>query len=129
MKELPKLLIIDDEPSVCETLKIMLSDLFDITYFTDLATARNYLKQNPEIKIMILDYIVNRESGIDFYRNDIINKFDIPTILISGFIGQANTTEEETKALEEMFIKILEKPFDILELREFLSTNILQTAN
>jgi len=128
MADLPKLLIVDDEPSVCETLKIALSDLFNVVYFTNLDEARLFINENQDLKFMILDYLVNRESGIDFYKNELYRKVNLPTILISGFIGQVNTTKEETRELEKLFIKMLEKPFDIIELRTFLAERLTQKS-
>ncbi|MFA5879955.1 MAG: response regulator [Candidatus Margulisiibacteriota bacterium] len=127
MSNLPKLLIIDDEPSVCETLKIAFSDLFNVTYFTNLDTARNFIKETKDIKFLILDFIINRESGIDFYKYEIHGNMNLPTVLISGFIGQVNTTKEETRELEKLFIKLVEKPFDIIELRNFFESKLADT--
>jgi len=115
------ILILDDDPSVCETLKIALSTLFNVDFFTEPPQLLNRLqKGNPDL--LILDYKIKDIDGIAFYKKELA-KLNIPTILISGFIGQ-NISEEQYSALSKFFIKILEKPFEIFELIQFIEDKL-----
>ena len=122
----PKVLIIDDDLSVCETLSIALSEIVRVKYFTDTKEAQIYLKKHDDIKLIIIDYKVQNIDGIDFYKDEIKNKgFNIPAILISGFIGQNKSPEEQT-LLAKYFVLVLEKPFDIFELINFVESEVLK---
>lgn len=116
------IVIVDDDISVCETIKIALSDLFPVTFFTEIVSFKKFLATSPQISILILDYKINKVNGIEFYKKELATK-NIPTILISGFIGQ-NKTEEEFAELQKYFAKILEKPFDIFELIQFIEKTL-----
>jgi DNA-binding NtrC family response regulator len=122
----PKLVIIDDEISVCETLKIAFSDLFKVAYFCDLKDAKSFLEKNKDIALMLLDYKIRHDSGIEFFKKEVLAKnLNIPTILISGFLGQ-EVNEGDKFDLNKMFVKTLEKPFDLYELKDFIETKILK---
>ncbi|MCP4050973.1 MAG: response regulator [bacterium] len=121
-----KILVVDDDSSICESIKILLSDYCDVTYFTDLYNAEDYLKNNEqEIDAIILDYNIGSENGIAFYRNNIVKKgLKIPGILISGFIVTQLKTEKELDDMNSLFVKVFEKPFDSIEFKEFITQEV-----
>lgn len=114
------IIILDDDISVCETVKIALSALFDVEYFISAPAFKSYMLEKKPISLLILDFKIADVNGIQFYREELA-QYKIPTMLISGFIGQ-NKTDEELSELKKDFIAILEKPFDIFELIKNIET-------
>jgi DNA-binding NtrC family response regulator len=126
MSTLKEIVIIDDDVAICQVLQLLLSDIAKITYFHDVDSANEYLKDNSEnIKLLILDFNIGKQSGIDFYKQNVIAKgMDIPAVLISGFIVTQLKTAPELLELNELFVKVFEKPFDFVEFKSFLETTI-----
>jgi DNA-binding NtrC family response regulator len=121
-----RILIVDDDLAICEALQILLATKYDVDYFDTLNKTREFLENNHrKLDLIILDYNIGNESGIDFYKENIKEKnLNIPAILISGFIVTQLKTKAELNALDKLFVGVFEKPFDFIELKEFIA-NIL----
>ncbi|MFC1752526.1 response regulator [Thermoproteota archaeon] len=116
------LLIVDDDISLCKMLEILLKDLCPIKSFYDVKSAAKYLDDHQEdISLMMLDYNIGSDNGVNFYKQEVLGKgLTIPAVLISGFIVTQLKTKEELDELDSMFKRVIEKPFDFVELRDYL---------
>jgi DNA-binding response OmpR family regulator len=115
-----KILIVDDDLAVCESIKMMLDKQCEVAYVCDVASAKDYINQN-NIDLIILDYNIGEDSGITFYEEEIHAKNKkIPGVLISGFIVTQLKSEEEMDGLNQLFVRIFEKPFDFIEFRKYI---------
>jgi DNA-binding NtrC family response regulator len=121
-----QLVIVDDDVAICQVLQMLLCDLCNVVYFHDVDTAKEYVSlHSKEIKALILDFNIGKDSGIDFYKEEILNKKrNIPGILISGFIVTQLKTDRELVELNKMFSRVFEKPFDFVVFREYLEKEI-----
>lgn len=123
-----RILLIDDDRAICEALKILLSDLCEVIYFNDIKAAKLFLESNSPVDLIILDYNINNESGIQFHKEEIeMQQPLIPAILISGFIVTQLKSDKEIMDLKNRFVQIFEKPFDFIEFRrcikKYLTSN------
>lgn len=120
-----KILVIDDEKSVVDTLKIILADDGEVEVCTSVEEATRILDAvAPSIGIIIIDYQIGKDDGIAYYKNKVVPKFGkIPAILISAIKGQPRD-EDEAKEIKSLFIRSFEKPFDALEMKMFVAQNL-----
>jgi len=120
-KEL-QVVLIDDDVAICQSLQILLQDVAQLNYFHDVASAKDYLATHyDDVDLLILDYQISSDNGITFYKNEIqTQETPIPAVLISGFIVTKLKSKEELDNLNNLFLKVFEKPFDFIQLREFI---------
>lgn len=121
--QLPRVLIIDDEPNIVMVLKEILNEEgFEISTATDGITGLKLLETFPRPEILLLDLFMpglgGREFVIKMRSNP--NFCDIPVILITGAIPSIQDYPPEGSYQE-----VIGKPFDILEVisvvRRFLA--------
>ena len=115
------IIVIDDDQFICQSLEILLSECGNIHIFNTIATAEEFINNN-RTDLIILDYNIGSENGVKFYKEKISN--DIPAILISGFIVTELKTKEELETMNNLFIKVYEKPFDIMMIKEFITKTL-----
>jgi DNA-binding NtrC family response regulator len=121
-----KLLIVDDDPHLLESLRVVFSGLYEVSTAPSAEEAAILVEQqNPDI--MLLDVILPGADGVEFLQ--IIRKIrpHLPVVMISG----AASIKPVMKALELGASDFIRKPFDIDELRlvvaRALSLNDLRT--
>ena len=105
-----KILLIDDEHEVRETLKSMLSGLdVEAIYAADAVSALLHLKDHKDIKAVVTDYRLPGLGGKDWI--DLLRHYHpvINIVVISGY-------EVVMDKLEEIDVKTLKKPFDKYQL-------------
>lgn len=107
-----KILLIDDEFEVRETLKSMLNDVgVDAIYASDAVSALLHLKDHGDIKVVITDYRLPGLGGKDWV--DLLKHYHptVDIVVISGYDTAINNLEGEE-------VKTLKKPFDKHQLLE-----------
>lgn len=112
------ILIIDDEKSILDTLKIILMGIADVYMCQDIESA-NTIMETKTIDLLIIDYKLGKYDGTKYYKEEIIPKYGkIPAILISALIGQPRDKYEFNEL--KIFLKVVEKPFDALIFKNFI---------
>lgn len=107
-----KILLIDDEHEVRETLKSMLTGLdVEAIYAADAVSALLHLKDHKDIKVVVTDYRLPGLGGKDWI--DLLKHYHpaMNIVVISGY-------EIAIDKLEEIEVKTLKKPFDKHQLLE-----------
>lgn len=118
------ILVIDDERSVIDTLKIILADEGDVEVCLSVDEADDILNTPNKVDLLIIDYQIGKDDGIAYYKNDVIPKHGkIPAILISAIKGQPRD-EDECKEIESLFIRSFEKPFDAMEIKRYVAEQL-----
>ena len=117
------IIILDDDQFICQSLEILFNKDYNINSFTNINSASEYLdKANQKVDLIILDYNIGKDNGIEFFKKEISDKKrDIPGIIISGFLVSQFKDDNEIKKIDKYFIKLFEKPFDIIELKAYIS--------
>ncbi len=111
-----KILVVDDEKTVVETLIILLSDLATVRGALTIAEANTALSDEGPFDLLILDFNIGKEKGIAFYRQ-LKKKTDLPAILISAVRGHRQV-DADIREVESLFKASFVKPFDAMQLRE-----------
>jgi len=117
----PRLLIVDDDDSIREIVKIMLKD-YDVIEASDGEEAvRIYKMFKPELVLM--DISMPRKDGVEATK-EIIN-FD-PNAKIVGLTAFARSRGKEM--LENGALEVLEKPFTRKMLKELIEKHVTKAV-
>jgi len=122
----PKILIVDDDPRMCDSMKSLLSSLsYEITTANSGREAYSFLSQN-EYDVALLDIIMPDISGIQLMEH--IHRQNHDTFIIA-VTGSANL-DSAISALRQGIYDYLRKPFEYDELvktvQNALNQKILQ---
>jgi DNA-binding NtrC family response regulator len=103
-----RLLIIDDEPSIRESLEVLLTlEGFDVTLAVDGKQGLDILSRD-EFDLLLLDLALPGESGIDLLPRITAMHPQLPVIMITAF-GTVNNVVDAIRAGAENFVQ---KPWD-----------------
>jgi DNA-binding response OmpR family regulator len=103
MAQFPRILVVEDEPLVAETIASALADQYDVHLADSAATALARL-QSGDFKLMLLDCLLPGGQ-----LNELIAQADgtgVPLVLMSGDLGRIETLEGGRRPF-------LGKPFSI----------------
>ena len=109
---MPHILIVDDEPGVRESLRMLLKDEFEVTSAGDVDTALALLDERPA-DVVLLDLVMPGRTGIDFLR-DLAERDVAPPVLVLSATRTVATAVEAMKLGAADFVT---KPFEIDALR------------
>src|SRR3989337_3003994 len=109
--QLPKVLVVDDEPSVCQFLKEALRPV--AANVTEANTAEKALEaiQGGDYDVVLLDVFLPGTSGMDLLEIAQQSQWDLALILISG----APSVELVVNALRSQAAYFVVKPFPPLD--------------
>ncbi len=118
-----KILILDDEASVCSALAVMLRNslkfLEPVTFTEPASALDNFMKNPQDFALIITDLYMPGMMGMDFCRKIREHGSNVPIIILTGY-GEASSMEEAARLNINDFI---EKP---IRLDTFL--DIIQKA-
>ena len=121
-----KILIVDDEPRLCNSLKILLcTQSYKVKICNSGKEALTYLT-NDKFDLVLLDIFMEDMNGLQVIERIKNQKIDTPVIIMTG-----NTSAELTvKAFRMGAIDYLKKPFETQELfssvKNFLTQSLLK---
>ena len=103
-----KILIIDDEPTIRMTHKLLIEKLgaINICEATNVDDALNLILKDNDFDLIISDYIMPEKTGLDLYKILILNNIQTPFAMVT-----ANSDIDAVKEMIELGINaILVKP-------------------
>jgi len=113
---LPKLLLVDDDVSLCRLLKIFLeSNAIEADYVHNAKDALSCLQADDgylSYDMLVLDVVMPNENGIDVLKTIRAASFDIPTVMLTGCGGSS----DKITALNSGADDYICKPFEPDEL-------------
>jgi DNA-binding NtrC family response regulator len=117
-----KVFIVDDEASIRDSLRLLLSDQFEVATAEDgaaaLATLVNY---KPDV--ILLDVMMPNVGGIETLRQIRDRDVNTPVLMLSA----SNAVKTAVEAMKLGAVDFVEKPFEIENLVQLL-TNATQNA-
>jgi diguanylate cyclase (GGDEF)-like protein len=102
--EKPKVLCVDDELGILDSLERTLRRRFDVLLASDTIDAFNLIEQNTDIAVVISDHILGSDRGVDFLTQV---KKTLPTsarVLLSGQIDMRSMEDAINDANVHKFI-------------------------
>lgn len=88
-----KILIVDDEEGVRESLKLILSDHYNLILTEDGAQALDCLKNAPDIGLVLMDIKMPKLSGLEVLKEIKTIRADVKVVMITGY-KSVETAEE-----------------------------------
>ena len=110
-------LVVDDEPSVCESLRLTLEDTYHVRTAPSVREALSTLEA-WHIDLVLLDFKMPGMNGIDFLKRIAHTWPNVPVIMITA------TTDVELalRMLREGAVDYLTKPFDVERILQMVRT-------
>lgn len=115
-----KILIVDDEPSLRWTLKLVVEDLgYTAIQCSSGKQALSMLEMNLDISLVISDLMMPEMNGREFIeaKNKIEELAKIPVIMISGVVKLSEVSD----ILEKGVSRFIAKPVRVEELEEYIN--------
>lgn len=107
-----KIMIVDDEEGVRESLKLILSDFYELVVVSDGTKALEALKGAPDVELVLLDIKMPKASGIEVLKE--IRK-DFPKLNVMIVTGY-RSVDAATEAVRLGATGYIVKPFKSDEL-------------
>ena len=122
-EERKKILIVDDEVGIRDSLKLLLKSSYEVITAEDGEEAvAKVAAENPDM--VLLDLIMPKIDGIEALRTIKEQKPNLPIVILTG----TNTVRTAVQAMKYGAIDYLGKPFDIDELKRIINQATTFTA-
>lgn len=113
-KPMPRILVVDDEPLIGTTLRVLLSDQHEVVVENSASSAMARLEEDDKFDAIVCDLMMPRVSGMDLHKWLKANRPELAKRII--FMTGGAFTEDADRFLEHTDITAIEKPFDAQEL-------------
>ena len=114
-----KLLIIDDEASICSSLKFAFEDEYEVYTATNIFKVQNHL-ENHEVDVALIDLRFGDMNGIDLLKFIKNHQKDTIVIIMTAY----GCIKSSIEAIKEGAFDYIEKPLDMTKLRILLNKSI-----
>ncbi len=111
MSTASRILIVDDDPDIRKVLRLLLSEHYVVAEAPDGPTAIDYMRENPDTDLVILDVMMPEMDGIR--ACSLLREFSTAPVL---FLTAKSAEEDRVKAYESGGDDFLSKPFSQAEL-------------
>lgn len=119
LKEMKKILVIDDELGPRESLRILLKGIYDVETIDNVDAGVERIKEDPP-DLIIMDIRMPGKTGIQGLREIRDIDPDVGVIMLTGF-GALETAQEALRLGANDYLK---KPFDTKEIMKVISKQI-----
>lgn len=107
------ILLVDDDQEVSQSVANLFdSDKYRFEFLGDGAGVTDFLMENQNIDLVMLDVNLPSMSGLEVLKQIRMVKSELPVIVISGFVSAENAIE----AMREGAYEYLTKPFQVSKL-------------
>ena len=118
-----KILVVDDELGVIESLKAIFYQRYDVYTATCVDEVFQVLEQN-RIELLILDIILPKDDGLEILSQLRLRYPDTPVIMLSA----VSSTSTIAEAIRLGAVEFITKPFDVHDVR-IIADKAIQSAN
>ncbi len=119
-----KVLVVDDEPGIRDSLRLLLKAHFDVLTAEDGEQALEIIRdQTPDIAL--LDVMMPKLDGIETLKSLRESHTEIPVIMLTA----ANTVRTAVQAMKYGAVDYLNKPFDVEELTSLIVNTLEETPS
>ena len=115
-----KILICDDEEGVRESLKLVLSDYYELIVTTEGAQCLDCLKNSPNIGLVMLDIKMPKLNGLEILKEVKAVRPDVKVIIVTGY----KSVETAAEAVRLGASGYIVKPFKAEEILGAVRRNL-----
>lgn len=116
----PKVLIVDDEEGIRESLKLILSDDYDVILTDSGAQALSIVEHDPAIGVVMMDIKMPKISGLDVLKEMKAKRPGIRVIMVTGYRSVETAGEATSRGANGYIVK----PFKANEILETVRKNM-----
>ena len=120
VKSSSKVLIVDDEEGIRESLKLILSDHYDLVLTDSGEQAVRLVENDPTIGLALLDIKMPKVSGLDVLKAMKAKRPDINVIMVTGY----KSVETASEASHLGAVGYIIKPFKSDEILNTVKRNL-----
>jgi two-component system nitrogen regulation response regulator NtrX len=114
-----KVLIVDDEEGIRESLKLILEDHYDLILAENGPTALDILDKNKDIGLMLMDIKMPKVNGLDVLKLT-KEKHSVPVVIVTGY----RSVETAAEASKLGACGYIVKPFKSEEILDTVKKNL-----
>jgi CheY-like chemotaxis protein len=116
-QELPKILIVDDEEAILETMTFTFMDAYEVLVSNDAEKALRYFETDPPIAVVLTDQRMPRMSGVEFLREVYEHYPETVRIMLTGFADTNSTIQAINDGHVYAYVS---KPWEPVELKQIV---------
>jgi two-component system, NtrC family, response regulator AtoC len=109
-----RILVVDDEPSVCRSIKMLLEHDGHKVQTTNSGETALTMFEQDKFDLVMTDYIMGKMEGIELARLIKQSQPDQPIIIVTAFANEFNLYGKPSEAVDF----IISKPFSQKDLRD-----------
>jgi PAS domain S-box-containing protein len=117
-----RVLVVDDEPRIGESLALLLGEDHDVTSVTSARDALRLLERGDEYDVILCDLMMPVMTGMDFYAELSTKAPDHAGRVV--FVSGGTSSPRVTEFLERFGARLLEKPLDVDRLRAVIKKHL-----
>lgn len=114
-----RILIVDDEPSIRDSLKLLLQNSFEVTTAED-GEAALISVDSSKPDLVLLDVMMPKMDGLTTLKELRSRAYAIPIVMLTG----ANTVKTAVEAMKCGAVDYISKPFEIDELTNLIISTL-----
>ena len=119
-KKVSKVLIVDDEEGIRESLKLILSDHYDLVVTDSGEQALRLVEGDPAIGLVLMDIKMPKVNGLDVLKSMKARRPDLNVIMVTGY----KTVETASEAAHLGANGYIIKPFKSDEILKTVQRNL-----
>ena len=120
IKSSPKVLIVDDEEGIRESLKLILSDHYDLVVTDSGEQALRLVEGDPAIGLVLMDIKMPKVSGLDVLKAMKAKRPNLNVIMVTGY----KAVETAGEAARLGAVGYIVKPFESSEILDTVKRNL-----
>jgi DNA-binding NtrC family response regulator len=109
--EMPRVLVVDDEPLMGATLEVTLGDEYEVEVVSSVPAAEELIENDARFDLILCDLMMPGRSGMDLHRWVAQRKPELAARMI--FMSGGAYTTEAHDFLERFGTHRIDKPFDV----------------
>ena len=119
-KKVSKVLIVDDEEGIRESLKLILSDHYDLAVTDSGEQALRLVEGDQTIGLVLMDIKMPKVNGLDVLKAMKAKRPDLNVIMVTGY----KTVETASQAAHLGAVGYIVKPFKSNEILDTVKRNL-----
>ncbi len=123
MLDKKNILVVDDEPKMCRSIEILLSEVGVYNVITATSFYEAVSKLNAQIDLVITDLTMPGKSGLDVLKSVLSTHQNIPVLIMTAY----SSVESAINAIKQGAFDYIQKPFDPDQFLSLIAKTLDQT--
>lgn len=118
----PKIMLVDDDETILYAYKLSIEEIgFEVIIFSDADSAIEYLKNNKDIDLLIIDVMMPEKDGITAIKEITELQNDLPIIILTAY-ADWNIVKRDKELVKKHLL--IQKPIDKTKLQHVVKIKL-----